>query len=315
MTGEETQQARGWLLTLSAEHYDRDTVVQNLASYPHVGQLERGEGGYEHWQVYVENSSPIRFSTLKKCFPQGHFEKRRGTKQQAYEYCTKQESRVSDEPQLSNREDEISLENNQGKRSDLQAIHADLINGATPNEVRLKYSSALRLNVGIEGLAEAVSYERGQREREVTVTWMYGQPGVGKTRWVFDSFPSEEIYRVTNYRNPFDQYQRQAVLVLDEYVGQLPLELFLNVADRYPLKLPARYRDPWALHTTLVVVSNLAPWEVYTPASFGSKQCGAVRRRLHHVAQMRDNGIVVEDSTEYINEQWRLRTDDFGLAG
>ena len=43
---------------------------------------------------------------------------------------------------------------------------------------------------------------------------------------------------------------------LDEFAGQLPFQLLLNVLDRYPCKLPCRFHDTWAGWTTVWIISN-----------------------------------------------------------
>lgn len=84
---------------------------------------------------------------------------------------------------------------------------------------------------------------------------MDGKPGLGKTKSVLDGDRSQ-IFRVTNYEHPFDDYSGQSTLVLDEFAGQLPFQLLLNVLDRYPCKLPCRFHDTWAGWTTVWIISN-----------------------------------------------------------
>lgn len=298
-------QARGWLLTLPAAEYDRQTVERELAPYPYVGQLEEGsETAYRHWQIYIENPSAIRFSTLRRAFPKGHFEQRRGSRQQAYEYCTKAESRVVEEPPLSNRADELDLHERRGQRRDIEQIHTELLAGATPAQVRLNHPAAMRLSRGVDEVAQAVVRKKAQTMREVRVTWVYGEPGVGKTSWLFTQHDPGDLYRVTDYEHPFDEYEGEDVIALDEYAGQIPFSTFLNLADRYPQRLPARYRDRWALHTSLVIISNDPPWFIHPCEALRPAHIGALRRRVHVVAEMLPGGrlITLDDTT--LNDHW-----------
>ena len=95
---EKDPESRGWILTLPFAEYDRAAVEEGLGRYAaYVGQHERGEEtGYEHWQIYLEHATPVRFSTLHNLFPKGHFERRQGTRAQAVEYVTKEETRAGD---------------------------------------------------------------------------------------------------------------------------------------------------------------------------------------------------------------------------
>lgn len=59
-----------------------------------VFQLEQGANGTVHYQGYAEFSKQYSLKQLQVILPGGHFETRRGTAQQAADYCKKEESRV-----------------------------------------------------------------------------------------------------------------------------------------------------------------------------------------------------------------------------
>lgn len=59
-----------------------------------VYQRETGEQGTEHFQGYAELSTRQRMTGLKKWMPTAHFESRRGTAEQARDYCMKTETRI-----------------------------------------------------------------------------------------------------------------------------------------------------------------------------------------------------------------------------
>jgi len=58
-----------------------------------VWQLEKGETGTPHFQIYVELLKPQRMSAMKLWLPGAHFESRKGSAEQARAYCMKEESR------------------------------------------------------------------------------------------------------------------------------------------------------------------------------------------------------------------------------
>jgi hypothetical protein len=64
-----------------------------------TGQLERGEGGRLHAQIYTEWKVSMRRSQVAKVLP-SHLEPVRGTRTQAREYCRKSEGRVLTLPEL-----------------------------------------------------------------------------------------------------------------------------------------------------------------------------------------------------------------------
>lgn len=63
------------------------------------GQLERGEGGRLHAQIYTEWKSSMRRNQVAKVLP-SHLESRKGTRSQARDYCRKSEGREFTLPDL-----------------------------------------------------------------------------------------------------------------------------------------------------------------------------------------------------------------------
>lgn len=290
-------QSRSWVLTIPAEKHDRAAVVAALEPYTYVGQLERGESGYLHWQVLIENPSPVRFLTLKTRLPAAHIEPRQGTVAQAVAYVTKEDTRVADEIPLA--KGEIRTSDEKGRRSDVERVRAAILEeGRSVDEVLLTMPEAARMPRYVMELAAARDRQAAQEsERDVAVTYLYGEPGVGKTRWVYDTY--DDVCRVVGYKNPFDGYHGQAALVLDEFTGEgIPVTLLNAVLDRYPLDLPARYYDRPAQYTEAVLVSNLAPWELYEWEPTVLRR--AFARRLGRVLYMGADGHVQEVDTDTV---------------
>lgn len=280
-------QSRGWLLTLPERFYKREDVETGLCGYTgYVGQLEEGgKTGYRHWQVYVENQSPIRFTTLRNKFPKGHFEPRRGSKKQAYEYVTKTDTSAGEVLQGG----EIDLENHQGKRTDLAAFHQLVMEGVSVEAILCSEPGALRYGNHLDRLAAARDHLRlGDAEREVRCAYLWGPPGCGKTSRVLAECRQAGLsaFRVVDYQHPFDGYRGEDVLVLDDYSGGLGISLLLSVLDRYPLRLPARYQDRVALFTRVYVIANIALENQYVGFGISKAQEAALKRRFEVVEKM-----------------------------
>nr|QNG41012.1 replication-associated protein [Pygoscelis antarcticus] len=285
--------SRSWLLTLPAEVYTKDYVIEQLGMYAFVaGQLEKGnDTDYIHWQLMVEHSGPIRFSTLRNKFPKGHFDMRRGTAQQVYDYVTKSDTSLGETIEIG----EYDFTSYQGKRNDLWRYRDLIMEGWTPDEIIIapENPSAYIHRNHLIALYEVFKKDMYSKvERDIEVNYLYGPTGVGKTRHIYDN--CNDFYRVTAYKNPFDDYEAQTTLVLDEFAGQMELDLVLNVLDRYPLRLPCRYRDKWACYEKVWIVSNLAPDEVYD-VWIESERLKAFRRRLHNVYCMVAPGELVAE--------------------
>lgn len=255
-----------WMLTVSAEQdgekITEEKLAEAFADWSWMGQLEQGSHtGYKHYQLFMQATSRIRLSTVRTRLEKKHgihvnyIEPRRYSVASCVAYVTKQDTRVEG-PFIHG---DFELHEAQGKRSDLEELREAVVKGATVNDVLLDpelSGKAARVLPWLEKMAGAQQAARfSQEDREVTVHYVWGKPGLGKTRSVLDGDRSQ-IFRVTNYQHPFDDYAGQRVLVLDEFDSQLPFQLLLNVLDRYPCKLPCRYRDAWAGWTTVWIISN-----------------------------------------------------------
>lgn len=278
------------MITIPASRYSREEIVEALGGYDVVvAQLERGGNtGFEHFQTWVEHTAPIRFSTLQKRMPGCHLVARKAPKRKAYEYVTKKDTRVEGVDRIVIGDPEKLLESRQGERTDVQKVReAILEDGMSVEEVLLEVPQAGRFVGYVRELVSARDRKAGKsKQRDVRVTYLFGPPGSGKTSWVYETF--DDVCRVTSYEHPFDAYTGEDVLVLDEFNGQLSLELMNNLLDRYPLMLPARYYDRVAKFSQVVIVSNHAPWDVYKGHKDVTRQ--AFARRLHRVIWMEERG-------------------------
>ncbi len=278
-----SKQSRGWLLTLPADEYDAATVQAKLASWPYVGQQEVGEEtGYRHWQIYVESPGAIRFSTLRRAFPKGHFEPRQGKKQQAYDYCTKAETAVAGTRIESTPKIDL-VEPGRGARTDLVALHSMLVDeGMSVDELLLAVPTAARFVTNLRAIEQARDRAAATSLRDLRVEYWHGPTGVGKTRELWERYGAD-AYTVSDYRHPFDGYAGQSVLVLDEYRGQLPISQLLQLLDVYPVELPARYANKVAAYDRVFLVSNepLDLAEMYPKAKETTRD--ALRRRIHKI--------------------------------
>jgi hypothetical protein len=263
--------SRDWIITLKAEGTSWADIEKKFDAYRWVGQKEEGsETGYAHYQLAIMNDTPIRFITLKHKFPQIHLEVRRGTRRELYAYVTKEETRLepphfggdwSDEDAI------LSVGDNQGKRTDLDALKQKVMDGASLQDIVLNEEPnivARNLNY-IKTLAfyrDKKAYGEQRTERESV--FVSGASGVGKTRYVQDVFGFEDVFSVTDYqRDPFQGYDGQPVIFFDEFTGQIDdrqLTLFLGDA---PVTLPSRFSNIMSKHQMTVMASNLTFPELY----------------------------------------------------
>lgn len=300
-----TDRARRWMMTVPAEGdagVSRDELEQALEPYTaYLGQMERGEGGYLHWQVLLVHSEPIRFSTLKRKLPTAHLETARDLVK-CVAYVQKSDTRVEDEPPLV--KGLIEVGPGQGHRSDLDDLRARILDGQeTVDDLLMGDVTAWRHGRMTADLVAARDRARlGSGTRNVQVRVAYGDTGTGKTSAALAGMQAlGSVCRVTHWGpGAFDGYDGQDSLILDEFAGQPPITALLTWLDVYPVDLPARYRSRPAAYSRVVICTNAEPWAWYPEAP--RAQRAALARRLHlveHWAGTWDDVTVTEiPSTE-----------------
>jgi hypothetical protein len=105
----------------------------------------------------------------------------------------------------------------------------------------------------------------------------------------------DKVYRITDYKHPFDTYQGQDIIIFDEFHSQIKIELMLNLLDGYPLKLPARYNDKTAQYKQEYIISN-EPLDKQYPNVQKHYQdtFNALRRRIHNIFTMEQLQIHIQ---------------------
>ncbi|MBK4174630.1 hypothetical protein GWO60_08935 [Corynebacterium macginleyi] len=259
-----------------ARYFSREDLVRNLQGKYSVGrfQLEKGsENGYLHWQGYIYHDAAVHGSAVWKRIPGAHLDKTRNV-DAAREYARKTKTAVvgvepvewGDDSKLAQRAKHFA------RRRGVDLLHEAIWEKElSEREIIERYPEALKALSGIRTEIRIRDAEEAQKLRDVEVIWLWGESRAGKSSFAYEAWPRNEVYWVGSYRNPWDDYASQPVIVLDDFSGRIDWEDFLHLADRYPMRLPARYSDTWALHKTLVVISNDPPWLFYRGQSLETR--------------------------------------------
>lgn len=217
---------RNWCFTLN-----NPTDNINFTDVPNVRyavyQRERGEQGTEHFQGYLELRKPARMSAMRKLIPGAHFEVRRGTRDQAREYCLKQDTRIDGPFEFGDWTCEP------GKRTDLLEIKRMVDGGQDPKAIWDEhFGSMLRYHKSVDvyrGLTV-----RGRDPGEPPSVWViYGPPGTGKSKLANERVPNAYWMSPGEW---FDGYQPGQSIILDDYRGWLTWTVLLRLCDRYPFR-------------------------------------------------------------------------------
>lgn len=262
--------SRKYLLTINnpKEHgFDHALIRQNL------GQLkgciywcmcdEVGEEGTPHTHIYAAFKNQVMFSTMKQRFYAAHIDAARGSHSENRAYVRKEgkwlDSKKAETnlPETFEESCELPAESNRRVKQS-EAILDMLQDGASNAEILRAYPSAMNHLPRIEQARQTLQEEAHSEEwRDLHTEYIWGAPGVGKTRTVMEKHGYRNVYRVTNYAHPFDGYKGQSVILFDEFRSSIPLTEMLSYLDGYPISLPCRYADKTACYTAVYIVSNI----------------------------------------------------------
>lgn len=263
-----------------------------------------------HTHLFICSSSTLRFSTVKKAFPEAHIEATRGSVQDNINYVRKSgkwENDVKEDTKVAGTFEEWGsspAESKQGKRSDLELLYSLIKDGETTAKILDLYPKFMIRIKDIERTRQIILGAKYSRTfRKLDVWYIWGKTGVGKTRKVMEKY-NYDLYRVTNYKHPFDGYQGQAVLVLDEFRSSILIGDMLSILDGYPCNLSCRYADKVACYTKVYIISNDPLTKQYVDVQMNKPDTfEAFLRRINHVMEKFPNWVeeIEKDSQKIIS--------------
>lgn len=303
---------RAWVFTLNNPPSDNLDIDDWPCKYL-VFQKEVGANGTEHFQGYVEFCKPIRISGVRKLLDRAHWEPRRGTREEARAYCTKEDTRVLGPWEFGEFE-----KSSQGARTDVEGIKKRVMEGAPLKSIFeentlewLKFSRAIE---------KARLLYQVKRDWEVNVIVLVGGTGVGKTRYVREVAPAAYWKQPSTW---WDGYDGESEVILDDFYGWLPFHELLRVLDRYQHKVQFKGGNTEFLARTIYITSNKTPdkWydstkchlpalyrrltKLYYVDSDGERQpCDSITELIQLASTLDDTGGGPLVTTGYQNPPW-----------
>lgn len=267
------QRGKYWVFTLNnytlVEEKELETLVDTDSSVGYVayGQ-EVGENGTPHLQGYLELLIKQRLGGVKQLpgFGRAHLELRKGTQKEALDYTKK---------------DGIFFEwgvlfaTKQGSRSDLEEVKSLLDSGGSIADVAAQhFGSYIRYRKSFSAYSDL----RPESQRDVSVYILWGEPGVGKTRYVFDRYPDVWISSDPTLQW-FDGYEGESTVLLDDFRGECSPSFLLRLLDRYPLRVPIKggFRH-WRATKIFITSNDPAPWAL---ANIAAPLARRVKKTVH----------------------------------
>ncbi len=228
----------------------------------------------EHIQGYMElfNAKTMK-AIKKKILGEAHIEKRRGTQIQAIEYCSKMESRKPETLPLS-----IGEKSKQGKRTDIADIR-DMVKQGKPISEILSGDNLNFQQIRCAQILQPIFAPK--RSIKPIVIWIYGSTGIGKTKWVYDRFNIDEIFKSHNSKW-FDGYEQQKVLLIDDYRRDyIKFHLLLALLDRYPFTREIKGGTTQINSKYIIFTSPSSPFKMWNNRT--GEDIAQLERRIDYI--------------------------------
>lgn len=255
-------QTKYWVFTLNNYTEDDITHLSSLVEKSKVEFIawgcEIGEEGTPHLQGHLELKSRSRLTTLKKLLGHRvHLEPRKGSFEQADEYCQKDGEYCSFGARISV---------GKGHRSDLEELRLALVNGMPLDQISNEFfSSYVRYRRSIVAFKNLNAQPRTW-ETSVIIYW--GKTGTGKTRAVFDNAPQMQDVFVYPGNGWFDGYRGQPIVLFDDFHGgEFKLPYLLKLLDRYPMQVPVKGDFANWVPQEIYFTSNIDPAHWFSHAN------------------------------------------------
>ncbi len=226
-----------------------------------VWQLERGsETDTLHVQLYIEYDRNHRLRWVKQHLGGAgvHAEPRGGTRDQARDYCRKEDTRSAGPW-------EFGLWTlHQGRRTDLEALQNRCRDGATLLTLYQEhFSNMVRYGRGVEKYLLLLRANR-DGNHACRVLWLWGPTGSGKSRLAYRLGAQAFWVNSTSTGVWWDGYQGQLLVVMDDLRGNwMPMQVLLRIMDRYPYSVQTKGSMRTLNATRFIVTSCFHPTDLY----------------------------------------------------
>lgn len=265
---------------------------------------EIGNEGTYHTHIYFVAKSGVMFDTVQKRFYGAHIESVKGSNDDNYNYIRKIGEKYADKKETNLEEtfEEFgTLPDDKLGNNSLSAEILEMIqNGSTDNDIIQTYPSAMYKLESIKRTREIINSEKFKNTfRKLDVHYLWGKTGTGKTRYVMEKYGYENVYRITDYEHPFDNYSGQKVILFDEFRSSLKISDMLIYLDGYPLNLPCRYSNKIAMYNTVYFATNIPIDKQYENVQhYEQETYNAFLRRIHEIKEIKKQPV--SENTEDI---------------
>jgi hypothetical protein len=243
---------------------------QDDANYCIIGK-EVGESGTPHLQGYIIFTRPYRFSTIKdRYLSRCHIEVAAGNADSNRAYCSKSGDFVEfgTKPKSLNTRAELAV----SFAAAAEQGRDGLVSWAS-EQPGTWYFSGHNLLRNYHALQPAV------RRDDISVLWIWGKPGTGKSRRAHEAMP--EAFVKEPRTKWWSGYQLEKEVIIDDFGPQgIDINHLLRWFDRYKCYVESKGGMLPLLADKFIITSNFHPAEVFSFGDLVNPQLPALLRRI-----------------------------------
>ncbi len=229
-----------------------------------VLQEELSASGTPHFQGYIEMTKAVHLSRMKSLFgDRYHWEVRQGGQSQAIAYCKKSDTQVAGGFIF-----EFGTPKRQAAGGDFKAAVHAIMNGMTIEEIAEEHPVPYVMYK--EKLMDYAIEQKGKRNWAMDIHIFVGKTGCGKTYTAQNMDDGHDYYVCpwpTGGRWWMAGYTGQHTFIMDEWRGQLRLDILFKLFDRYHFTVESKGRNMHFVSNRIIITTNIEPkkWFPKTP--------------------------------------------------
>lgn len=246
-------QTRNWCFTLNNPTEAEASLFANSDYKYFIIGKEVGESGTPHFQGYIIFKTNKRLSAVKKISERAHWEPRRGTHEEARDYCKK-----DGDFQQAGEEPLSSTDKGQGEKRRWEEAFQLAKEGRideVPGDIALRCYRTLK-EIAKDHLSLPPSIDLLENE------WHWGASGTGKSRGVRTRYPDAYLKMANKW---WDGYQGQDVVIIEDLdTNHTVLGHHLKIwADHYPFLAETKGGAIAIRPKKIIVTSNYAIDDIF----------------------------------------------------
>jgi hypothetical protein len=272
---------------------------------------EQGQGGYLHWQgaIIFNHGQTKRGSGLKKLISdEAHIEVMKGDTKRAIKYCTKEGSLCFQkglDDLFGEGKEEKARKRSEKARTQKDELAREItkdLDEMEPEEFADKWPSEWLRNRRrceeflTEGMGRRATVWKGNLQAKNF--WVWGKPGIGKSRWATEQAPVYKTYR-KNVNKWWDGYSicSHNTVIIEDYPclphGDCLTHHVKVWADRYPFTAEKKcaHLQVETGRFILIVTSNHPIERCFA----NPEDVEAIRRRFNEIEMTRANKVLVNN--------------------